>query len=94
MKKTFSREFGEWQFKIKRFGHSHFWLQIKTHLNRASLIVDPFGVPLDFNNMERRTIIPHFGLTRHAHEVARRIYRHGDNLDSWGARDLPPGFHP
>lgn len=77
----------------KRFVRSHFWLEIELE-NGQKLIVDPSGIPKDPNNTDRRHILPYFGPIDSASEHAKKIYEYGTDMDDWGTRDLPPGFHP
>ncbi len=78
----------------RRYLRWHFWLQIQNP-NQTILIIDPCGVPQDPQNRQlTELIIPRFGLIDNAHDFAKEVYRQGEELDDWGTRDLPPGFHP
>lgn len=80
-------------FVPKRFSRGHYWLEINLD-GIGKLIVDPAGVPKDPKNDDRRQILPYFGPVDDAPEYAKTIYAEAKDMDDWGTRDLPPGFHP
>ncbi|MFH0890027.1 MAG: hypothetical protein V1836_02690 [Candidatus Aenigmatarchaeota archaeon] len=75
----------------KRYSHSHFfWASKKVD---ELFIIDPTGVPNDSKNMDEN-ISPFFGLLKNSTGFHRTVYEKMKNMDDWGTRDLPPGFHP
>lgn len=82
----------------KRYLHSHFFWCSDSREGNKQLIIDPTGVPEDFqehlqNNDDLR-IKPYFGLFGKAPETHEYIYQRMEDMDDWGTRSLPPGFHP
>lgn len=76
----------------KRYLHLHFFLSSKLNRTGESLILDPTGVPTEWGN--DNSIKPYFGLREAAAGNHHRVYEQMEELDDWGVRDLPPGFHP
>lgn len=75
----------------KRYIHNHFfWSSKKAD---ELFIIDPTGVPDDNKNMDEN-ISPFFGLLKNSTGFRRTVYEKMEDMDNWGTRDLPPGFHP
>ncbi len=75
----------------KMFNHGHFfWSSTKAD---ELFIIDPIGVPDDDRNREEN-ISPFFGLLENSTGFHKFVYENMKDMDDWGIRDLPPGFHP
>ncbi len=75
----------------KRYIHNHFfWVSNKAN---ELFIIDPTGVPADARNVDI-DITPFFGLLENAKGFHKVVYENMQDMDNWGTRDLPPGFHP
>ncbi len=75
----------------KRYIHGHFfWVSKKAG---EPFVIDPTGVPDDGKNREEN-ISPFFGLLENSTGFHRFVYENMADMDDWGTRDLPPGFHP
>ncbi len=81
--------FGE--IKNKKFGYIHFYWVSKT--KKRDFIIDPTGIP-EYNQYGKEVIIPYFGLKDYAKDNHKKVYDKMEDLDSWGTREFPPGFHP
>lgn len=82
----------------KRFIHHHFFWCSDSRKGNKKLIIDPTGVPEDFNEYfktrDPSTIKPYFGLLEYAPGMHRSVYMEMKDMDDWGTGSFPPGFHP
>ncbi len=77
----------------KRYIRSHFFWVAST--NKGSFIIDPTGSPhIKKSCYEDSDIVQFFGLLPHAADYQKIVYEKMEDMDDWGTRDLPPGFHP
>jgi|SRR3989338_10064029 len=77
----------------KRYIHDHFFWSLPLLRTGEHVILDPTGVPIDFPRT-REEIAPYFGLASEAPEPHKRIYARMEDMNNWGIREFPPGFHP
>ena len=75
----------------KRFQRKHYYWASQT--DDGIFVLDPTGVPIDLKK-QRENILPYFGLQEYATGSYNEIYSQMEDIDEWGTRDLPPGFHP
>jgi hypothetical protein len=73
---------------VKRYYRSHFWLQLTTADKRNTLIVDPFGITRNPQDMNRKQVLPFFGLADKTEGLARKMYGSAQDIDSFEYRDL------
>jgi hypothetical protein len=78
----------------KRYIHDHFFWHSKVRRTNEDLILDPTGIPADRDTCEISSYSPYFGLLEFAPATHVGIYRAMKEIDAWGVRDFPPGFHP
>jgi len=78
----------------KRFLHDHFFWASKLYRTGEPLILDPAGVPANLSKVVISEITPYFGLSGKAQHPKEIVYRNMEDMDDWGTRDFPSGFHP
>ncbi len=82
--------------KPMRYARDHFFWVLNAKTGDKQVIVDPTGVPTAWEGSSYKlgSVQPYFGLIEKAPATHQRIYRAMQEMDDWGTRDLPPGFHP
>ena len=78
----------------KRYLRNHYFLTMPEVGGDRIIIVDPTGVPEDFSKPYDSPITPYFGLREYAPDSHRKVYSAMEDMDDWGIREFPPGFHP
>jgi len=63
-----------YQITRHKFRLWHQWFNLESD-QQETLIIDPTGIPLNFeNNPQTLIIVPHFGLINNAHRYAQEVY--------------------
>ncbi len=79
----------------KRTARIHYFWSTEKIKDGKPVILDPTGVPISPEDYKDSDLIhPYFGLQEFAPKNHKFIYSLMKDMDEWGTRDLPPGFHP